>query len=121
MNAVNSSQPQRAETINEVLYVALIKFAEFAKEANVDADGVFEKVVYHAVTNFELTQAEIADKFGLGKRIINKWMNGKATPHTMVRRHVADWIAEQARSKAAGLHGVREALKAVMTQTGSHS
>jgi hypothetical protein len=111
MTQTSVSQTVRAQPINEILYIALNWFGTFAKEADVSISGVFQKIVFHAITNFEITQSDISMSFGLSRGTISKWMNGKATPHPMVRRLVVDWIAEQVLSKAAALDGVREALK----------
>jgi hypothetical protein len=112
MTQPGASQPERVEPINEILYVALTNFADVVKAADVDINSVFQKIMFHAIANFEIAQAEISLRFGLSRGTISKWMNGKATPHPMVRRLVVDWIAEQAHSRATDLDGVREALKA---------
>ena len=117
MTQTTTSQLDRAEPINEILYVALTKFAAVIKETAIDSTGAFQKVMFHAVTNFEITQGEISTRFGLSRGTISKWMNGKAVPHPMVRRLVVDWIAEQAVLKAIDLDGVREALKCSVEQT----
>jgi hypothetical protein len=111
MTQTGASQPERVEPINEILYVALIKFADVVKAADVDINSVFQKIMFHAIANFEIAQVEISLRFGLSRGTISKWMNGKAAPHPMVRRLVVDWIGEQALGKATGLSGVRPELK----------
>ena len=111
MSGGSASQAERAETIDEVLYVALIQFSELAKDADIEDLSLFQKMIFHAITNFEITPAKISEEFGLSKGTISKWMNGKAAPHPMIRRLVVNWIGEQALAKAIELDAVREAFK----------
>lgn len=110
MSAYSTTQKQRLESLRY--------FRESASGANVKDDAQFRAVLVDAQTVLEMSDQQIADQLSVSRPTVNRWKNGKNLPHPAMRKHILNWIVEQAASRIKLVDQVRPAPSYTFSSAG---
>jgi hypothetical protein len=74
------------------------QFREFSRRleaAKLEDDQVFQSLMRDAQVLLEMSDSEIANSLSISRPTLNRWINGRTTPHVAIRKAAAKWISEQ--------------------------
>jgi transcriptional regulator with XRE-family HTH domain len=63
--------------------------------AKLEDDQVFQTLMHDAQVLLEMSDSEIANSLSISRPTLNRWINGRTTPHVAIRKAAAKWISEQ--------------------------
>jgi len=75
---------------------SLIEFEQALLSISSRDDQQFSWAVRTAVNLLQLSHLEIAEKFGISRPSVTRWINGKNFPHPALRPVIYRWLADQA-------------------------
>lgn len=82
------------------------QFREFdgrLESADLADDKVFQLLMHEAQVLLEMSDSEIANSLSISRPTLNRWINGRTSPHFGVKKSAIRWIAEQVASRVRRL------------------
>ncbi len=82
------------------------QFREFSRHleaAKLEDDQVFQALMHDAQILLEMSDSEIANSLSISRPTLNRWINGRTTPHVAIRKSAAKWISEQVTARVRRL------------------
>jgi ParB-like chromosome segregation protein Spo0J len=89
-NYINTA-PSRKMTLESLV--------EDARRADISDDVVFHEILRACQRILELTDQQIADALHVSRPTVNRWINRKNLPQSLMRKPIFGWIASQAARK----------------------
>jgi len=86
------------------------QFREFSRRldaARLEDDQVFQTLMRDAQILLEMSDSEIANSLSISRPTLNRWINGRTTPHVAIRKSAARWISEQVTARVRLLQTAR--------------
>jgi transcriptional regulator with XRE-family HTH domain len=79
---------------------AIMNFiAEAEKAMTASNKATFRRVLLHAIEVLDLTDEEIAHKFGASRPTVTRWRNGANAPHAALHATVYRWLLSAAKAR----------------------
>lgn len=73
------------------------------KLANIEDDKVFQSLIRDAQVLLEMSDSEIANSLSVSRPTLNRWMNGRTSPHLAIKKSAVGWMGDQVASKVRKL------------------
>ena len=74
-------------------------FEERARRLNVDNENEFRTFISDARVILEMSEANMADALSVSRPTFNRWVNGRSTPHPLMRPSVVSRILSRVTEK----------------------
>lgn len=66
------------------------------KEADRHDDAVFRSLLARATIELRLLDKDLARELDASRPTVNRWKNGKSSPHPLLRRHIYSRLSKRA-------------------------
>lgn len=74
-------------------------FADLARRIEIEHDADFRAFVHKARLVLEMTESDIADALSVSRPTYNRWVNGRNTPHPLMRQSCVNRILKLVQRK----------------------